>query len=617
MSGEKKVLTLAEILEKLRQRRVAREQGAASEGSQPIPSTSSAVGGGQTGGWRRESASRWTEDDLVEPNKEQPIWFPEQNVRRLGRSRSIASILPKDEPSSQLTPGRGRQVLEATPVFPQPEKSFSETFSERMEAYRLMLVSREQRISKSRREASLTLEDTPPGPRKFGAGRGRGREVNPLLDLGKTDSFTERFGALKVSSNPDWRRFRNRSPPPNLAREVGTSRGPAVGSRMYTFGSNPGHLMETQSPHRTLFYDPRKQTTDRKNDRHTIGTAETLKLDVFKHTRIVFCSPEEIPDVEKKTFGYSRVKQIGKGAFGYTLLATRNEGENLAIKVLGAFPLMFITGKKSSKNLQTDEKTREALLDSLNEVIVMRALKGHPYFVQYIEHFIINEDIYIVMELEDGTLAGQLKRFRRGMPEAQARKWFFQMANGIAHMHKIGIVHGDIKKDNVLIRQLADGTTICKWLDFGISSFMPHALNNIKGWISTDRDHLKRVFATPKFRGPDVNRILAVMGHAVDGIKLRKTYGDSKAHDIVDLGRILAQMMGVYSMDTDNIQYSPKKDFLNQAFMTGERKLSRTGKDFLWTIVQKDEATRVPIEQLVKHVWLLRPGIEPGFVKED
>ena len=134
----------------------------------------------------------------------------------------------------------------------------------------------------------------------------------------------------------------NRSLPPNPAREVGTSRGPAVGRRMYTFGENPGHLMETQSPHRTVFYDPRKRTTDRKNDRHTIGTAETLKLDVFKHTRIVFCTEEEILGVEKNIFGLTRVKQIGEGAFGYTLLATRNGGENLAIKVLGAFPSEII-----------------------------------------------------------------------------------------------------------------------------------------------------------------------------------------------------------------------------------------------------------------------------------
>ena len=144
MSREKNK-TLEEIIEKLRQRKVAREQGAGHEGWQAIPSASSAAGGSQ-----RDSASRrpkdwtdieytpWTEDDLIGPNKEQPIWFPEQNVRRLGRSRSIASILPKDEPSSQLTPGRGRPVTEPTPVFPQPAKSSSE----RMESYRLMLESR-------------------------------------------------------------------------------------------------------------------------------------------------------------------------------------------------------------------------------------------------------------------------------------------------------------------------------------------------------------------------------------------------------------------------------------------------------------------------------------------
>jgi serine/threonine protein kinase len=99
---------------------------------------------------------------------------------------------------------------------------------------------------------------------------------------------------------------------------------------------------------------------------------------------------------------------------------------------------------------------------------------------------------YIVMELLDGqTLADLLRDGALSLP--RAIPVMIQLARGIARAHDLGVVHRDLKPDNVFICRRADATDLVKILDFGIAR-------------SRDDPRLTNageLFGTPQYMAPE------------------------------------------------------------------------------------------------------------------
>jgi serine/threonine protein kinase len=76
---------------------------------------------------------------------------------------------------------------------------------------------------------------------------------------------------------------------------------------------------------------------------------------------------------------------------------------------------------------------------------------------------------YMVMEyLTGGDLGRQLKR-RGALPVADAALYVLQACEALAEAHGAGIVHRDVKPENLFLTRGPDGTPSIKVLDFGIS----------------------------------------------------------------------------------------------------------------------------------------------------
>lgn len=139
---------------------------------------------------------------------------------------------------------------------------------------------------------------------------------------------------------------------------------------------------------------------------------------------------------------------------------------------------------KLAKNKKTQEKVAVKLLDKTNlkysdfyfirnEVDILRILKAVPH-ENIVIPFDFYEDknyIYIVTEyLEAGNLSDYLINLHNVIPEKKSKIICKQLAKGINHLHKLGIVHRDIKTENILVCE--DNRLKIKIIDFGLSKFL-------------------------------------------------------------------------------------------------------------------------------------------------
>lgn len=89
----------------------------------------------------------------------------------------------------------------------------------------------------------------------------------------------------------------------------------------------------------------------------------------------------------------------------------------------------------------------------------------HPALASVYGFFRHGDHFFIAMEFVRGQPLDQIIRQTGAMPYQQAIPLFCEILDGIAHAHQAGIVHRDIKPDNIM---LTDAGTI-KVMDFGIA----------------------------------------------------------------------------------------------------------------------------------------------------
>jgi eukaryotic-like serine/threonine-protein kinase len=147
---------------------------------------------------------------------------------------------------------------------------------------------------------------------------------------------------------------------------------------------------------------------------------------------------------------YELQRRLGHGGMATVYLATDRELRRpVAVKIL-------------ADNLAGDETLRQRFKREAR----LAAKLDHPNVVQVYDVGEEGERSFIVMEYVDGgTLADRLDS-PRGLPAAERLSVLQQMCEGLAHAHDRGLVHRDIKPQNLLIRR---GDGCLKIADFGIA----------------------------------------------------------------------------------------------------------------------------------------------------
>jgi len=206
---------------------------------------------------------------------------------------------------------------------------------------------------------------------------------------------------------------------------------------------------------------------------------------------------------------YSIVSKIGEGGMGEVYRARDTKlGRDVAIKVL---PAAF---SEDSARLARFEPEAQAA-GSLN----------HPN-VLVIHHIGMHEGApYIVSELLEGETLRE--RMAGGaLPQRKAIDYALQIARGLAAAHEKGIVHRDIKPDNVFVTN--DGRV--KILDFGLAKLSGAS----DGLLSHTEAPTRKVNTDP-------GTVMGTMGY-MSPEQLKGQPADHRS-DIFSFGAILYEML--------------------------------------------------------------------------
>jgi len=76
---------------------------------------------------------------------------------------------------------------------------------------------------------------------------------------------------------------------------------------------------------------------------------------------------------------------------------------------------------------------------------------------------------FMVLERLEGFDLGELLTRDGPLPPARIADYMLQVCEGLAHAHVAGIVHRDVKPQNLFLAARADGVTLVKIVDFGIA----------------------------------------------------------------------------------------------------------------------------------------------------
>ncbi|XP_065504930.1 hormonally up-regulated neu tumor-associated kinase isoform X1 [Caloenas nicobarica] len=276
----------------------------------------------------------------------------------------------------------------------------------------------------------------------------------------------------------------------------------------------------------------------------------------------------------KRVGNYLIGRKLGEGSFakvreGLHVLT----GEKVAVKV--------IDKKRAKKDTYVTKNLRR-------EGQIQQMIR-HPNIAQLLDILETENSYYLVMELcPGGNLMHKIYEKKR-LEEHEARKYIRQLILAVEHLHRAGVVHRDLKIENLLL----DEDNNIKLIDFGLS--------NCAGILGYS-DPFSTQCGSPAYAAPE---LLA-----------RKKYGPKI--DVWSIG------VNMYAMLTGTLPFTVEPFSLRALYQKMVDKemnpfptqLSAAAINFLRSLLEPDPAKRPNIQQALANRWLNEnyPGRAPPNV---
>jgi serine/threonine protein kinase len=225
--------------------------------------------------------------------------------------------------------------------------------------------------------------------------------------------------------------------------------------------------------------------------------------------------------------GYKLVGRIGAGGFGEVYRAEAPGGFEVALKIL-------------FRTIEHEEAKRE-----IQALELIRKLR-HPFLLQTQAYWALQDRLYILMELADGSLRDRLRECRAqgldGIPPDELVQYMKESAEALDFLHARQVMHRDIKPENILLLQRH-----AKLCDFGLAR-----LQQSQRLVSVTGS------GTPAYMAPEMwaNKVCPQS----DQYCLAVTYGELRLNRRLFASQNLVQLMSEVLTRTPSLEPLPQAE---------------------------------------------------------
>ncbi|KAL3956796.1 hypothetical protein ACCO45_009642 [Purpureocillium lilacinum] len=231
--------------------------------------------------------------------------------------------------------------------------------------------------------------------------------------------------------------------------------------------------------------------------------------------------------------------------------------------------------KDGAVGIARDIRTRRGAL-LIDEIMIMKESR-HPNIINFLDAFLLNENrmLWVVMDYMEGGALIDIIDNNPEISEAQIATICKETCKGLQHLHAQGIVHRDIKSDNVLLDRRGN----VKITDFGFCAKLTERRSKRATMVGTTYWMAPEVVKQNKYGRKIDIWSLGIM--AIEMIELQPPYMDEEP------------LRALYLIVTNGTP--PLRD---------RRELSPSLRDFLAVCLRVDVEQRATADELLDHAFL-------------
>ena len=286
---------------------------------------------------------------------------------------------------------------------------------------------------------------------------------------------------------------------------------------------------------------------------------------------------------------YRILQQLGKGHFATVYLCVeRDTGHKFAVK-------KFERRMGDSQRSQTE---------GLQQEIAVLMSVSHPNVLCMKDNFEEADGVYLILELAaEGELFNWIVA-KQKLTEAETRKVFIQLFQGIKYLHERNIVHRDIKPENIL---LTDKDLSVKLADFGLAK------------IIGEQSFTTTLCGTPSYVAPEI----------LENTKHRRY---TRAVDVWSLGVVLYICLCGFPPFSDELYTRERPYTLAQQIKMGHfdypspywDPIGDPALDLIDRMLTVDVEKRITIDECLEHPWTrnlsldnLKPAMRADYINPE